>query len=181
MKRFIPWLTAVVLVSGIFLSMAGLVHQSLRGSANDPQIQMAEDTAAALQVAAQPQAVQQVQGTVTLGATLDPFVIIYDQTGKPVAGSGYLDGQLARVPIGVLQAAAGHPYHTVTWQPTATIRIAAVTVKAGSYYVLAGRSLQEVEKREQKTMQTAAVGWLAAMVVLAAAYGYMYLLPKSKR
>jgi len=172
MKRYVPWIAAAVIISAIFVTMATLVQQSLRDSANDPQIQLAEDAATALRIAEHPQEIPQVQGTITIGSTLNPFVIVYNQQGVPVAGNGYLDGQLGRIPAGSLKAASNKPYSSVTWQPAHAVRIAAVTVKAGAYYVLSGRSLQEVEKREAKTMQLTALGWMFALGVLAAACAY---------
>ena len=149
------------------------MQQALRSAANDPQMQLAQDSAAQLAQTQEPQGLSQVHGTISIGHTLAPFVVVYDASGKPVAGNGYLDGQLFHVPVGVLQAANNQAEHAVTLQPTDNLRLAAITVKAGNYYVLAARSLREVEKREAQSLQLTALGWLGSMVVLAAAALYL--------
>jgi hypothetical protein len=61
--------------------------------------------------------------------------------------TGYLDGKIPIVPLGVLENSKGKDYNFVTWQPKSGVRIASVSVSAKNYYVLSGRSLKEVEKR----------------------------------
>jgi hypothetical protein len=101
---------------------------------------------------------------------LAPFVIIYDTNGEVVTGNGYLNNEVAQVPKGVLLAADGKEYHAVTWTPKSGLRFAAITVKANGYYVLGGRSLREVEKNEQHTLQLAFLGGLLAAATLLVAY-----------
>ena len=80
------------------------VQQALRQGLNDPQIQMAEDTAYALNNGATIDSV--ITGTkVEMSRSLAPFIDIYDSNGKPMAGSGLLNGQLPDYPKGALDSA----------------------------------------------------------------------------
>lgn len=164
MKKLIPWLCAAIVVTVFFAVLYAAVQQSQRLGANDPQIQLAQDTAAKLNQAIAPSAV--LPATISLKDSLAPFVIIYDKKGKAVAGSGVIDGNLPSVPFGVLSTSENQAYNAVTWQPQTNIRIASVTVAANNYYVLSGRSLSEVEKRESKTLLLAFTGWATSLLVL---------------
>lgn len=133
-------------------------------SANDPQIQIAEDTAQALNKGVDPQNL--AQGNVDMAKSLSSFIIIYDKTGHVVAGNGYLNNHIAVVQLGVLKASDKQDYNAVTWQPQKDVRIASVSTDANGYYVLSGRSLKEVEVRDQKIIQLVFLGWIACVTVL---------------
>jgi len=164
MKKLIPWYGSIVILIIIFGTIYGVVQQAQRQAANDPQIQIAEDTAVLLNQGVKPAAL--TFGRVSLNTSLAPFMIVYDKSGRVVAGSGYLSGQVPTVRDGVLQAASNKDYHAVTWQPQAGVRIAAVTVAADNYYVLSGRSLKQVEVNENETLQIAFIGGIASLIVL---------------
>ena len=164
MKKLIPWLGATVILIIIFGTMYGAVQQSLRRAANDPQIQIAEDTASSLNQGVKPTAL--TPGKVNLNTSLAPFVIIYDKSGHAISGSGYLNEQVPTIPYGVLRASDNKKYHFVTWQPQSSVRIATVTVAADKYYVLSGRSLKEIEINENQTFQIAFFGGIVALAVL---------------
>ncbi len=144
------WLPLALVCTALCLLVYGAVQQDLRMGGNDPQIQMAEDTAVALAGGA---AVGSVIPTpqIDVARSLAPFVIAYDDSGKVLASSGLLHGQVPALPPGVLDYVRQHGQDRVTWQPEPGVRIAAVVARfdgrqSGS--VLAGRSLREVEKRE---------------------------------
>jgi len=166
MKKIVFYLCALVLITGIFGTIYAETQQTLRSEANDPQIQLAEDTAAQLKVNfAAPPALG--AGKVDIRHSLMPFVNVYDKAGKPVSGNGYLNDRLAVPPLGTLKAAEGKAYRAVTWEPASGVRIAAVSVQGGKYYVLSGRSLKEVEKRENSALLIALLGWSASIVICA--------------
>lgn len=164
MKKFIPWLCAAIVTTVFFALLYATVQQSQRLGANDPQIQLAQDAATKLNQGASPSTI--LPAIISIKDSLTPFVIIYDQKGKPVGGSGVIDGNLPVVPFGVLSAAENQAYNAVTWQPQTNIRIASVTVAAHNYFVLSGRSLAEVEKRESKTLLLSLTGWITSLLVL---------------
>lgn len=163
MKKHLSWYLSVLLLVIIFGTLYVVVQQAQRSAANWPQIQIARDLAAELDVAP---LMPESDSKVNINSSLAPFTVIYDKKGKPVGGSGRLDGKLPAVPIGVLTSAVGHDYSAITWEPKDGVRVAAVSVSAKNYYVVSGRSLKEVEKNESQTSTLSAIGLLTSLVVL---------------
>src|SRR5437879_10362155 len=89
-----------LIVTGFSGLIYTAVQQDIRQSADDPQIQMAEDTAAKL---ANGQQLQNVVSSekVDIARSLAPYIIVFDTTGKPIASSAILDGQTPTIPPGV--------------------------------------------------------------------------------
>lgn len=168
MKQKAPWLAAALILVVIFGTIWAVSLQIQRNAANEPQLELAEVAAAALDHGLSPAIVS--AGRVDVKTNLAPFVIVYDKSGKVVSGSGYLNGQVPAPPIGVLKASQNKDYSWVSWQPESDVRIAAVTVTADKYYVLGGRSLKQVEKNESETMQMSLLGGGLSWLVLGAAY-----------
>lgn len=170
LRRFFTELAILGVVVVTFGTIYATVQQAQRSGANYPQIQLAEDEAAQINSAGNIYAPSSFS-PVDMKASLAPFVIVYDKNGHVVSGSGYLDDKVPVAPIGMLQAAKGKEYHTVTWQPAKDVRIASVTVASKGYYVLSGRSLKEVEKNESRTLLIALIGGLLSLVLVGAAVG----------
>jgi hypothetical protein len=144
------------------------VQQSLRTGANDPQIQMAEEAVRALE---RGDAIDKVvpAGTVEIERSLAPFLVIYDADGHAIAGSGALHGRPAAPPPGVFAYVRQNGEERVTWQPEPGVRLAAVvrsTPTKPAAFVLAARSLREVEKREAYTQNVAAGALVATFCVI---------------
>ncbi len=149
------WLILAVLIT----ALCGLVYltaqQIYRQSANDPQIQMAEDLASDLSSGKKIEEVLPKK-EVDISKSLSPFIIIFDSQKRPIASTAVLDGKIPLIPSGVFDYVAEHGEDRFTWQPKSGVRSATVVRKfAGSQsgYVLAGRSLREVEKREERLSQ----------------------------
>jgi hypothetical protein len=173
LRIWLPFAIVTTAFSGlVYVS----VQQSLRQSANDPQIQMAEDAARALQNGAGIESVIPA-GQVDINHSLAPFLVVYDSAGKPQAASGRLDGGLPEIPTGVLEYARANGQNRVSWQPREDVRVAAVVFPYDGGFVLAGRSLREVEKRELQVQGFAGAVWaLTLLASLAAiAFGEMAL------
>jgi hypothetical protein len=168
MKKLLPWVVALGILVVVFGTIYTVTQQSQRRDANYPQIQMAEDTAAALNSGSSP--ARLVSGKVDMGSSLAPFTIIYDRNGNAVSGTGYLEGELNGAPLDMLSAARFKTYNAVTWEPQDSVRIAAVIVATRNYYVLSGRSLTEVEKNESKTFQLSLLGGVVSAGFLAAGF-----------
>jgi hypothetical protein len=167
MKKLIAGLCAVGVLVIIFGTIYTAVQQAQRNDANYPQIQIAEDTAAALNKGDPPVAL--ANPNVNIATSLAPFTVIYDKKGNVFLSSGYLNNQAPKAPLSMLEASKGKTYHAVTWQPQKNVRIASVTVAAKGYYVFSGRSLTEVEKNETHTLQVALIGGILSMILLGAA------------
>ena len=164
-RKFILWFIFFVIITGFSGLVYGSVQQVFRQGANDPQIQMAEDTAANLN-SGQPVQMDVPTHKVDVAKSLASFVIIYDKDGKVTSSSVQLNGQTPPLPDGVLTAVKDDGEKRFTWQPQDDVRIAAVVTSYNDGYVLAGRSLREVEIRENKlTLQVAGV-WIAAVGIV---------------
>jgi hypothetical protein len=166
------WLPLAVVVSAVCALAYVTVQQALRQGANDPQIQMAEDTAAALNGGAAVVAVLPTD-LVEFSSSLAPFVVVYDTDGKPLAGSGVLDGKLPDYPVGALQAVRQGGENRVSWQPQGDVRVASVVVPYKDGFVMAGRSLREVEKREDSIEIIAVAAWLMTLVAVLAVVAFV--------
>ena len=162
---------AALIISGVITFSYVGMQQLLRQGANDPQIEMAEDISAYLSKGA-PVETLGAQNNVDITKSLAPFFIAYDEAGKSLASSATLDGKTPTPPLGVFDAAKTKGENRVTWQPAPDVRIAAVIIPfhaSSSGFVLAGRSLREIEKRETTLFYQALATWCAAMVLLLAA------------
>jgi hypothetical protein len=159
---------SLAVVSYVFATGYVVVQQSQRLAANDIEVQMAEDTANQLNSGKSPN--DFAAEHVDMGKSLAPFLIIYDKDGHVAFGNGYLDGTVPTVPYGVLVSSQYEPYNAVTWQPRDDVRVASVSVAANDYYVLAGRSLKEVEARADHLLKLVVLGWFVAVLTIAAYY-----------
>ncbi len=101
-----------------------------------------------------------------LATSLAPFLVIYDRSGGVLATDGTLDGHDPVPPLGVLDHARADPPNILTWQPRTGVRIATVSVPWSGGTVLAGRSLREVERREDQVfLLVAAAGALMLLAL----------------
>ncbi len=150
--------------------MSGLlyavVQQNYRTSLNDPQIQISEDIAAGL---SEGRSLNQFNQQVDISKSLASFIIVYDDTGKPVASSGALDGKVPVPPNGVLEYTRQHKEDRISWEPKPGVRSAIVinrfaTDKA-SGFVLVGRSMKEVEARQSRLLQMIGAGLVVTLLV----------------
>jgi hypothetical protein len=166
-RAFPKWLPIGVAVTLLLLISYTFVQQDYRQSANDPQVMMARDTASQLAAGATAGDLVPTR-TVDPSKSLAPFVIVLDASGRIVASSMVLGTAKPVPPAGVLATAKATGEYRVTWQPRADARVAAVVVPvegAAGGYVLAGRSLQTVEAREDQLTQMAGLGWLGTLVL----------------
>lgn len=174
MKSAIPHLVKLfVPLAFIMTVMAGLVYvavqQNFRMNANDPQIQIAEDLATQLSAGA-PVGPNSLTTTVDISRSLSPYVLIYDNHGEVITGSGKLNDQFPSLPSGVFDNAKKVGENRITWQPQADVRGALVVVRyqsaQSSGYVAVGRSLREVEQRESMLGWQVLGAWLAGLIGL---------------
>ncbi len=166
LKTWLPIAIGITILAGlIYLS----VQQAYRMGANDPQIQIAEDGASALAAAEDPrQALQSIvpSGEVDIAQSLAPYVIVFDANGKALASNAVLRGEIPSLPEGVFDYTRQHGEDRISYQPEPGVRSAAVIVSVNGGrdgYVLAGRSLREVEKRVDQLIPITALFWAAAM------------------
>jgi hypothetical protein len=151
LRVLLAWLPlAALAVALAFMSYAG-IQQSHRTAADDPQLSIAHEAAVTLGRGTLPETIVP-EGKVVIGESLAPYFNIYDGQGLPVAGNGYLHGDLPKLPPGLFSAARAHGEQRDTWQPEPGVREAVVVVPYGegpAGYAVAGRSLSETERRER--------------------------------
>jgi len=157
-------------LSLIFAGLAYvLVQQSYRMSANDPQIQIMIDATEALDQGVTPDQLIPSSTPVNLATTLDAFLIVLDDKGQVIASSAQLNGKTPVPSSGVFDSVKNKGQDRFTWQPEKGVRIAAVVDKYqtadSSGFLLVGRSLKEIEKREMATLILSAGAWVASLIV----------------
>lgn len=168
MLKFIVryWLPIAILATAIAWLPYAIGQQVLRQSANDPQIQMAQDAAAKLEDGQQIQQVVPAE-KVNIAKSLAPYIIIFDANGKPVASSAQLNGQTPTIPAGVFDDVRQTGEDRITWQPQPDVRSAIVVTQfkgPTSGFVLVGRSLREVEQRENGIMLLSLLAWPTLLI-----------------
>lgn len=158
------WVPLAGVVAALALLNAVTAQQLLRAGADEPQVQLAHDAAAALASGNDAQ-VALGSAPVDVTTSLAPFVIVYRPNGEVAFSTARLNGQTPGLPGGVLAEVATRGEARFTWQPSPTVRIAAVVVPIGDGAqgdVLVGRSLAEVEARIRQMTQLSALGGVGA-------------------
>jgi hypothetical protein len=145
-KIFKVWLPVAIATAGLCGLAYLTVQQSLRIGANDPQIQIAEDAAGSLNGGAKLDSIVPAN-KVEITTSLAPFIIVFDDSGKVMASTATLHGSVPVYPAGVLEYTRTHGEDRITWQPENGVRLATVVVHYDKGFVMAGRSLREVEVR----------------------------------
>ena len=168
MKKYITPILVLLLTTLVFGAIYGAVQQSIRMGANDPQIQLAEDTAAKLNNGSSP--ADLIGTAVDPTKSLSPFMTIYNKDGIAVATSATTTPALPAIPKGVLINSQDKSFYAITWQPTDNLRLASVSVTSHDYYVTSARSLLEVENRENTLLKLMGLGWVMSLIVIAGAY-----------
>ncbi|MGI8420385.1 MAG: hypothetical protein ACR2LN_07145 [Candidatus Levyibacteriota bacterium] len=104
-----------------------VVQHDIRMSANDPQIQMAEDLAVTLDHDGK----ATISGSIDIARSLSPFTTIYDSNGHIINSNTVLNGPKPTLSKGAL---SGHKdsdrlgENRVTWQPQSGVRLPTVIV-----------------------------------------------------
>jgi len=170
------WLPFAVVITVFSMLVYATVQQVYRQGANDPQIQMANDAADALNSGSSIESIVP-QEKVFFAKSLAPFFLIFNSSEQPVAGSGILNNSLQTLPNGVLDYAKEHGENRVTWQPQSGVRVAVVIVPYKDGFVLAGRNLREVEAREAQVSGFVVISWTLALIAtfIVIAFGGYFL------
>jgi hypothetical protein len=166
LKIWVPLAIVIVVLSGLVYVA---VQQNYRLSANDPQIQIAEDIASAISKGTTPpDAIVSANPTAEMSPSLATFVTIFSATGTPIGSSVAENGKLPTLPSSIFDYVKKHGQDKFTWQPESGTRIAAVVNSFSGPqpgYILAGRSLREVEARERQLTLMTIVATAVALVV----------------
>ena len=183
-KLFVSKAFPIIVAGTVILIVAyAAVQQDLRQSANDPQIELAEDAAAIL---SEGYPIDSLIGSVPktdMSKSLSPFVMLIDASGNLIESSG-MNGTStpSAPPVGIFDHVRAYGEDRVTWQTASGLRFAAVVTEwqvparppaqllsgapslppASSTvgFVVAARPLREVEIREDKVGKIMLSGWV---------------------
>lgn len=172
---------------GMLLTLLGgagalTMQHMLRHGANQPQTQMASFYASEIEAGKSPEDVIP-PASIDLERSLEPFVIFYDDQGRPEISTGRLNRSIPAPPRGVFDYARAHGSDTLTWQPQANVRIASITQRVdGPHpgFLLVGRSLRTVEEDESFLYRMTFFGWFTVMLLLAAAAALLTVAQRGK-
>jgi hypothetical protein len=167
-SNFISHFAALMIVTVLCGLIYVTVQQSHRSGANDPQLQIALDLKNAIETN-QSTLKWMPDDSIEISKSLSVFKTFYNENGEPVLSTGFLNGQLPKIPKTVLDFTERNQENVVTWQPQRGTRLAMVieSVKSPSIgFVAVGRSLKEVEKRESILVTMVVVAWLVCAGVI---------------
>lgn len=155
-KRWLPFAVISTILCGLLYIS---IQQILRLGANDPQIQIAEDAVSDLKKGQTPANLISSLKQIEMEESLAPFIILYDENEKPVESSASLNGRIPSPPVGVFEIVKLKQSERFTWEPKKGVKEAAIMIKSSQGFVLAGRSLREVEKREDQLLREVGIAW----------------------
>jgi hypothetical protein len=113
------WLPIACATSGLFLFAFWGIQQQYRITLNDPQVQLAEDGAAALANGVTPAELVGDRPQVDIKTSLAPWIAVYDPSGTPLASTGVLDSAPPEPPRGV--------FNMSSWRSSAEMGIPIAT------------------------------------------------------
>lgn len=165
-KSWFGYAAIVTLLCGIVYIVG---QQGFRASADDPQYQMVEEAANAINHGTDPKSLPVVIKPMEISETLSPYIIIYDKTGNVVLNGALLNGKPLKIPQGVLDYIQKNGSDHATWQPQAGVRQAMVGLRtdaAKGYIVIAGRSLRKIEERIARLGEQVLFGWAMSLLAM---------------
>jgi hypothetical protein len=179
-KLFILWITVMFLETFTCSLVYIIVQQTLRLGANELPMQLAIDTSIKLQEGLS------VNDTipadkVDISKSLSTFVMIYDNNKNLVATSGIMGSSNPEYPKGVLNYVDQKGEDRVTWQPQTGLRFASIVIKYKYGYIVAARSLKEIEKLIDLIGIIVLSAWFACSVFSALVFGTIYFLMKAQQ
>ena len=159
-------LASTIMVVAVYMA----VQQDIRLSANDPQIQIAEDLAQKLSDIASTTWSNTLknENQIDFSTSLAPFEIIYNQNGDVVISTGSIHDAVPVIPAGVLEYTRLHNENRITWQPAPDVRLATVIKHLSGKqegFVLSGRNLREIENREFNLELILGAVWLISVIL----------------
>lgn len=168
---FLPSALIITLLSGTIYMTA---QQVFRLTANDPQIQIAEDIGAGLENG-QPVPTTPPTTFVEADHSLATFVSIFNEDGTAAYSNAKLNNNSPIPPAGTFGFARTNGEDRFTWQPASGQRFATVLRHYGGAhpgFVMVARSLRESEARDRKFMMNILIAWAVTMVT---AFGATWL------
>lgn len=163
-KSFVGWIPVGIAITGLSGIVYLGVQQTLRMSADDPQIQISEEVVGAIAKGMSASSILPPTPSSDMEKDLGAFVIIYKDSGEALGSSTQLDNQTPKLPNGVLDLVNKKGETRFTWEPKKGVRSAVVAKKYDGGIVLVGKSLREIEKREKLLTLYILAAWGLVMV-----------------
>lgn len=168
------FLPLAVLATCVLGTVYAVVQNGLRTGADELPLTLAIDAGARLDAGTAPATVVASAAwagtaSVDVAGSLSPFIVVFDGGSKVLATNAQLDGADPVPPAGVMATATVATPNRVTWQPRPGVRVATVTVRWSGGTVLVGRSLREVERREDQVLVLVAAAGVATLLAVAVA------------
>lgn len=175
-NRKIFYILTIFLIS-LFSGLVFIAtQQSLRLSADDPQVQITQDILNSLSQGADPK--QLSPTTVDMAGATSAFVIIYDNNQKAVGTTVELDKKTPVPSPQVFEKTKKNNENRFTWEPKKGLRQATVMVKYKDGYVLVGKSLGEIENRVKLILRIVGVAWIVG--IAATTLAYLFTRPRNE-
>jgi hypothetical protein len=162
-----------LLVTVIFGSIYAVAQQVERQGANDAPLRLASQLASTSPSTGVSTDLPPGD-RVDLAKSLALFYVVYDSTGTPISGTGYLDGAFATLPRGVLEAARAAGEDRVSWQPRPELRFATVAIASGTEVIVAGQSLAPSESRTNALGALLLAAWAGTIALLSLGVGFVW-------
>lgn len=174
------WLPLAIASTALSLMLYGGLQQSYRSSLDDPQQQIAEDTARVVAAGVDPKVLAPQNAAAEISASLATWMAFYDASLAPQATTGLLHGSIPTLPAGVFETAHERGRYAFTWQPEPGVRQAVVIVPAGEKgFAVSGRNMRAVEGRIGEMQLMIMIGWAATMVLSFAMH--LFAMPLARR
>ncbi|HMR55373.1 MAG TPA: hypothetical protein PKD34_02160 [Candidatus Doudnabacteria bacterium] len=160
------FVTLVALVSVLFISICYSARTVFRQQANDPQIEVTEQVAGIVRQGVPIDAIVSSAEQIDLNSSKALFVMIFDNERTMTGSSAQLNGEAPSIPSEVFDKANEMGEYRFDFQPAENLKFAGVMKKIdNSAYVLAGRSLSEMETRVAALEQPLWIGWIISVLV----------------
>ncbi len=160
------WLPLAVATTALSLMLYAGLQQEYRTSLDDPQQQIAEDTARVVAAGVDPKVFAPQGAATEISTSLATWMAFYDASLAPQASTGLLHGSIPTLPAGVFETAQERGTYAVTWQPEPGVRQAVVIAAAGEKgFAVSGRNMRAVEGRIDAMGLMVLIGWAATMVL----------------
>lgn len=166
-NRLVPWIVGAFVVTVCLSAVYLAMQQVERLGADDAPERLSSAVAASADVAVAAASGDRVDATRSDAV----FYVVFDKSGHPIGGDGFIDGELASPPAGVPRTAYDHGANRVTWETDDGRRFATVELRSGDQVIMAAQSLAPTEARIDRIGMLVLIMWAMSLAVLGVGAG----------
>lgn len=167
-RTIVIFVLLATILTIIFGAIYGTGYLVLRGDSNDPQIEVTRQVEDIIDQGVPLDAIVNSEEAIDLSESMSLFVSIFDKDSKLVSSTVKVDGESPTPNWDAFAKARETGEHRFDWEPKEGLRAAAVMKSVGENgFVLAGKSLNETDKRLETLALCTSIGW-AVSILLAA-------------